>query len=208
LTPLGKDHRGEKAFPVGGMVMKCPSCGTNNPDVYTWCSLCGKPLQEAQQVESGGRRIGVRGTQRFQPDVPKKKTPTLALGVILAIFGLIGVIIAMTVYPIWQENKDILQTKEAFGADTPEDHSLVNTQTMVVLGGFIVGGPMVLLGVILIVSAMAYNSKIDKAVLERAFAPSVQHYGPTRQMLFCQYCGKPLTPGAIYCAICGRQIQK
>jgi hypothetical protein len=136
--------------------------------------------------------------------VPRRKS--VGWRVFVAILGLCGIALAAVIYPIWQENKDTLQLKEYLGQDTPEDHQTVNTQTMVVLGGFLVGGPLLLIGTVLVAIALSYNSKLDAVKLQKAFAPQVRNETTlSGQPAFCAYCGQP-TQGKPYCVYCGKKV--
>ena len=50
MTPedyeFGKVHRGGEAIGVRGMAMKCPSCGTENPEGKKFCGDCGRKLDK------------------------------------------------------------------------------------------------------------------------------------------------------------------
>jgi hypothetical protein len=126
---------------------------------------------------------------------------------VFAALGFIGVALAAIVYPTWQHNKDVLAQKEFYHLDTPEEQSVFETQTFLVLGGFLLGGPLLLIGIVLVALAMSYNSKLDREILLQTFR---QRRGPDRmpsdRPTYCAYCGNP-TDGKPYCAYCGKKTQ-
>jgi len=144
--------------------------------------------------------------QSVGPHVLKKKTGTLAGGWILLIFGLIGLILALTIYPIWQQNREVLAEKEFYGADTPEDHATYDTQTVVVVGGFIVGIPLLLAGAYLVASASSYNRKIDGALIQKALQPSQMPRPATGSNGYCSNCGRQIDTSMAFCSGCGKKL--
>jgi hypothetical protein len=134
---------------------------------------------------------------------PKRKSVTL--GAILAVFGLCAIALAIVVNPLLQENKDVLRVKEFYGVDTPGDHRVVATQTMIVLGGLLAGGPLLLVGIVIIALAMSYNNKLDAILLSRSSAPQTKGVtAPPDEPVFCAHCGQP-TEGKPYCVYCGKK---
>jgi hypothetical protein len=136
---------------------------------------------------------------------PKKKRITLVIGVILAVLGLCGVVLAIVVYPTWTHNRQVMSEYEAYGRVPQDIIDTVAVQDVVVFGGFLVGGPMLLVGILLIASAMIYNSKLDTAILQHSFTQDVRPSIPrSGQLIYCSYCGNP-TEGKPYCAYCGKK---
>ena len=134
--------------------------------------------------------------------VPEKKSVTL--GVTLLVFGICALALAAVIYSPLQENKDRLEVKEINHLDTPEDHQIVALQTTAVLGGFIVGGAVLLVGIVVLSLAMSYNSKIDAVTLQRDLSPQNRAQTmPSNQPSFCAYCGQP-TQGTPFCIYCGK----
>ena len=140
------------------------------------------------------------------PHILKKKTGTLAGGWILLIFGLVGLILALTIYPIWQNNREVLAEKEFYGADTPEGHATYDTQTVVVVGGFIVGIPVLLAGAYLVASASSYNRKIDGALIQKAMQPSQSPQPATGSIGYCYHCGHRIDSSMEFCPGCGKKL--
>jgi len=136
----------------------------------------------------------------------KKKRAAFAVGWILLIFGLIGLIVALTIYPIWQRNGRILAENEFYGVDTPEEHDLYDTQMVLVLGGLLVGAPMLIGGAYLVASASSYNRKIEGALIQKAMQPYPMYQGTPGAKSFCSYCGNQVFPGAEVCTRCGRRL--
>jgi len=164
-------------------------------------------------------------------EVLKKKS--VAVGWILLILGLIGLILALIIYPNWQDNMDTLATREHYGVATDDDYAVVAEQTIMVLGGLLVGTPMLLGGAYLVSTRSSYNRKIEGALIQKAMQPSQMYqpapgssglatYGlasspehhahktpkaptsmPSGQFEYCPYCGYPLK-GAVVCRECGR----
>ena len=83
-------------------------------------------------------------------EVPKKKS--VAVGWILIILGLIGLVIAMTVYPTWQHDKNALPPKEHYVDGTEDARATVETQGWLVTCGLLFGAPMLLGGAYLVVT--------------------------------------------------------
>lgn len=138
-------------------------------------------------------------------DEPKKKRLTLVIGVILAVLGLCGVVLAIVIYPTWTHNRQVLSEYEAYGWETQDMYDTVATQDIVVFGGFLVGGPMLLVGILLVASAMIYNSKLDTAILRQASTQEVRPSAtPSGQPIYCAYCGNP-TEGKPFCSYCGKK---
>ena len=131
------------------------------------------------------------------------------IGVILAVLGLCGVVLAIVIYPTWTHNRQILSEYEDFGYyewETRDLSDTVDTQTEVVIGGFLVGGPMLLVGILLVASAMSYNSKLDTAILQQAFTQGVRpSSSPSDRPTYCAYCGNP-TDGKPFCSYCGKKL--
>ncbi len=48
--------RREDAAPRGGMV-RCPSCGQDNPDGFRWCGYCGATLHQAPSAQAEERKV-------------------------------------------------------------------------------------------------------------------------------------------------------
>jgi len=139
---------------------------------------------------------------------PRRKTGQEVVGVILAVLGIIGVILAAIEYPIWNQNRQTLADKEYWGVATQEDYDTVVFQSIIVIGGFVVGGVFLLVGIFVTASAMSYNSKFDRMAIQSSFGPPIQQYNvPPGQKAFCAYCGAPLG-GAVFCMFCGRNAQK
>lgn len=147
--------------------------------------------------------------------IPRRKS--IAPGVVLIFIGLGGLVLGATAYPVWQDNTRVLRMKEALGLATEEDYDTVRAQMLIVLGGIFVGAFLTILGVILVVGAMSFNSRLDEATLARMppAYPLAQHQINTLrwqqpvepgQKLFCSNCGAPRGPGAVVCAICGRRL--
>ena len=136
----------------------------------------------------------------------KKKTVGIVVGWILLILGLIGVILAMIIYPTWQHNKEVLAEKEFYHLDTPEEQSTFGTQTFLVLGGLLIGVPMVIVGAYLVASAWSYNRKIDGALIQKAMQPSQTHQPATGSLGFCPNCGNRLSQATPHCPMCGKKL--
>ncbi|MBE0633795.1 zinc ribbon domain-containing protein [Candidatus Bathyarchaeota archaeon] len=136
-------------------------------------------------------------------EVLKKKSTVI--GWILLILGLIGAILAMIMCPIWLDNIDIVALKEARGLDTPEDHAIVAEQTILVLGGFLVGIPMLIGGGYLVATASSYNRKIEGALIQKAMQPPQTHQSAALAPKgFCALCGDQLVSGREFCPKCGK----
>lgn len=110
--------------------------------------------------------------QEIAYPIPRKKT--VVGGIILAVLGLMGLLVAAGVLPVWLHDANDLRIKEILGEDSSQDHNRVNVETTLVLGGFLVGGPMLMIGLVLVASAMSYNGELEKAALQRAFNAGVQ----------------------------------
>jgi hypothetical protein len=156
-----------------------------------------KPIgDEANRVQGDGKDMTI-------DDTPKKKSITL--GVVLAVGALCWLALAAVIYPVWQDNKEILLVKEVFGDDTPGDHLVVAIQTVVVLGGFVAGGPFLAIGLVLIALATIYNSRLDAVYLQHKLASEDRAPAtPSAERAFCPYCGQP-TEGKPFCAFCGKK---
>lgn len=63
-------------------------------------------------------------------------------GWILLILGVTGLVLAAAVYPDWQHARRVLAARQFYMIDTPEDHAKVDTLTVLMLGGLLVGTPM------------------------------------------------------------------
>ena len=135
-------------------------------------------------------------------EVLKKKS--VAGGWILLILGLIGVILAVVIYPTWQHNRDLLAIREAYGLDTPDDHAVVNEQTTMVLGGLLVGTPMLLGGAYIVATRSSYNRKIEGALIQKAMQPSQMYQPAPGSASFCAKCGYQLVSDTEFCPKCGK----
>ena len=126
----------------------------------------------------------------------------------LVILGIIGLAIAGQAYPTWEENKNLLEWKEAYGSDIPQDHDIVERQTIAVLGGLLLGVPILIAGVLLMSVTLVHNARLAKRFLPQAsittlpqpiIAPSVQ--------TFCNNCGAPMS-NPRYRRACGKIAQE
>jgi uncharacterized paraquat-inducible protein A len=150
------------------------------------------------------RKQEVEDMDSKEGGIPKEKSVTL--GVTLATLGLCGLALALVLNPILQENKGMLELKKALDEDTPEDHQTVAIQTVAVLGGFLAGGPFLLIGIVLIATAMIYNSKLDAVKLKSDFGQQERVETTTSsQPSFCAHCGQP-TQGKPFCVYCGKKV--
>jgi len=138
--------------------------------------------------------------------VLEKKRVSFVVGWILLVLGLIGVILAMIIYPTWQHNGDVLSAKEAYRLDTAQDRATYNEQTIMVLGGLLVGVPMLLVGAYLVASAWSYNRKIDGALIQEAMQPSQMSQPATGSLGFCPSCGNKLFQATPHCPMCGKKL--
>jgi len=139
-------------------------------------------------------------------EILKKKIVTVVVGWILLVIGLIGLILALMIYPIWQDNRDLLAEKEFYGVDTPEDHSLVETQTVLVTGGLLVGIPLLLGGAYLVASAWSFNRKVEGVLIQKALQPSGWPQPAVGSPTFCPNCGNRLVLATPHCPMCGRKL--
>jgi hypothetical protein len=134
-------------------------------------------------------------------DVLKKKG--VAGGWILLILGLIGLILALIIYPTWQHNRDLLAVREAYGVATDDDYAVVAEQTILVLGGLLVGTPMLLGGAYLVATRSSYNRKIEGALIQKAMQPSQTYQPASGSASFCAKCGYQLVSDTEFCPKCG-----
>jgi hypothetical protein len=153
--------------------------------------------------------MGVRGNETVTPgqNVLKKKSGTMVVGWVLLIFGVIGVLLALIIYPTWQHNGEVLATKEAYRLDTAQDRATYNEQTVMVLGGLIVGLPMAFVGVYLVASAWSYNRKIDGALIQKAMQPPQMFQHARVSGGFCSGCEHQLSQSDQFCPGCGKKIE-
>jgi hypothetical protein len=152
--------------------------------------------------------MGVRGNDTVMPGqkVLKKKRFGIVVGWILLILGLIGLILALIIYPNWQDNRNTLATREYYGVATDDDYAVVGEQTVMVLGGLLVGTPMLLGGAYLVATRSSYNRKIEGALIQKAMQPSQMAQPPTGSMGFCQNCGNQLLQSGQFCPGCGKKL--
>lgn len=129
---------------------------------------------------------------------------SVVVGWILLILGLIGVILALVVNPTWQHNKEIMAEKEYFGIDTPEEHATLDIQMGLVLGGLLVGTPILLVGAYLVAIRTSYNRRIEGAFIQKAMQPSQTYQPALSPKGFCLYCGDQLVSGREFCPKCGK----
>lgn len=150
----------------------------------------------------------VRGNDIVMPGqgTLKKKRIAFAVGWILLILGLIGMILAMIIYPTWQHNGSVLAEREAYRMDTAQDHATYNEQTVMVLGGLLVGLPMVIVGAYLVASAWSYNRKIDGALIQKAMQPPQMYQPAIGSLGFCSNCGHQLLQSGQFCPGCGKRL--
>jgi hypothetical protein len=102
------------------------------------------------------RRLG-NGIVTPGQEVLKKKN--VAVGWTLIILGLIGLVLALTIYPTWQHNKDALPPKEHYVDGTEGDRATVETQGWLVTYGFLFGTPIFLGGAYLVVTRSLHNKR-------------------------------------------------
>jgi hypothetical protein len=140
-------------------------------------------------------------------EILKKKRAALAGGWILLILGLIGMVLALIIYPTWQHNGSVLSEKEAYRMDTAQDHATYNTQTALVLGGLLIGIPMLLVGAYFVVSASSYNRKIEGVLIQEAMQPSQKYRPASGSWGFCPSCGSKLFQGGQFCPDCGKRLE-
>jgi ribosomal protein L40E len=146
------------------------------------------------------------GTLITNQTILRKKS--VAVGWILLILGLIGVVLALIIYPTWQDNKDRLQYREYYGVATDDDYAVVGEQTILVLGGLLYGTPILLGGAYLVATRSSYNRKLDDVMIQKAMQPS-QMYQPLAPgtTAFCANCGASMPPGYLRCPNCGRSTE-
>jgi ABC-type Fe3+ transport system permease subunit len=137
-------------------------------------------------------------------EVLKKKTVGVVVGWVLLILGLIGLILALILYSSWQHNMDTLSTRERYGVATQNDYDTVATQTVLVLGGLLVGTPMLLGGAYLVATRSSYNRKIEGAFIQKAMQPPQMYQPALMAKGFCMYCGHELVAGREFCPKCGK----
>jgi len=122
-------------------------------------------------------------------NVLKKKST--AIGWILLIFGLIGLILSLILFP-----------GLGYWVDAEDYYKLV----ILVLGGFLVGIPMLLAGAYLVATASSYNRKIDGALIQKAMEPSKMSQLATSSIGFCPNCGNQVLSRGGFCAKCGKKL--
>lgn len=156
----------------------------------------------------------LRGKYGSRIPVPIKKKRT-SFGWVILVLGLMGVLLALVIYPIWDHNRQVLSENEAYGVATDEQRDIVATQTIAVVGGFLVGAPMLLVGAYLVWSAASYNSRIDEIVIGQTLRQKSQLALPSRQLpceqratksKFCRYCGTQIPADSMFCESCGQRI--
>jgi len=108
-----------------------------------------------------------------------------ALGVVLAVIGV--------VLYVYEETTDLWIV-------TVTTHPYQGTGTL-----------LLVLGIILtVVGAIVTVIPSGSSALPPQYQQQTQQYGPAPQgqTMYCQYCGRPIAPGAVYCPGCGRSTQK
>jgi len=126
---------------------------------------------------------------------------------VLVILGFLVLVFGSFEYSIYSHNKDTLEWNEAWGADTPDQHELVASQFRLAMAAFILGTLFVIFGIAVLASAASFNRSIDDEEFKADLIATLR----TQQVVpgvksFCQYCGRQLAPGGVWCPGCGRRV--
>lgn len=87
------------------------------------------------------------------------------VGWAILILGVLGLVFAAFEYSIYTTNRDTLNWNEAWGADTPEQHELVQSQLTITIAAFSVSTILIAIGVAVMLNAYLYNQELDRTEL-------------------------------------------
>jgi len=152
-------------------------------------------------MQVGGNVLLIPGQE-----IRKERRAALVCGWILLIIGLIALVIGLMIYPTWQHNREVLAIKEVSRSDTSEDHAIYNTQSAMMISGFLVGTSMLMGGAYLLVTASSYNRKIEGALIQALQQSQVSQQPPTGSARFCQNCGNERLSTGKFCPSCGKKM--
>ena len=91
-----------------------------------------------------------------------------AVGWAILILGVLGLVFAAFEYSIYTTNRDTLNWNEAWGADTPEQHELVEAQLTVTIAAFSISTILIAIGIAIMSNAYLYNRELDRIELLEA----------------------------------------
>ncbi|MDH3364751.1 MAG: zinc ribbon domain-containing protein [Thermoplasmata archaeon] len=126
------------------------------------------------------------------------RTGALIVVVLGIAIGAIGLITAV----VFQNAANSMSIWERFTSPSEYDFNM----EMVGIGWVvaIVGGIMFIIGlVLLLVSVQSSQGKSNAQAGMMSPAPAADGMGG-----FCQYCGRPVSPDAVWCPGCGRSLKK
>lgn len=153
------------------------SLGEDSPRKGYGCAR--KVLKPSRAIQGWGN-----GVVSSDQEVLKKKSTVI--GWILLILGLIGAILAMI---IWLANPHWV-----YGV----------ADVWLLLGGFLVGIPMLIGGGYLVATASSYNRKVEGALIQKAGQPSQMYQPAPGSTGFCSHCGYQLVSATEFCPKCGK----
>jgi len=131
-----------------------------------------------------------------------------AVGWAIFILGVLGLVFAAFEYSVYSQNKDTLGWNQAWGADTPEQHELVESQLTVTIAAFSISTILVMIGIAIMSSAYFYNRELDRIELIEAVKYETRPFTPIPGVRsFCDNCGSPLGPSSRFCSGCGKNLR-
>lgn len=131
----------------------------------------------------------------------QRRSTTIWAWVLLGL-GFLALLVGMMIYPIWENNKGVIETKEMYHTDTQEDHDIYNTQSAMLITGILLGSVLIMGGGYLHISAASDTKKIEGALIQ-ALQQSETPQAPMGGVRFCQNCGNRLSADVAFCSSCG-----
>ena len=136
----------------------------------------------------------------------KRRSGAIGWGIL--ILGVLGLVFVAFEYSVYSTNKDTLEWNEAWGADTPEQHKVVESQLTVTIAAFSISAILIMIGLAIMSSAYFYNRDLDRIELLEAVKHEARPFSPIPGVRsFCDNCGSPLGPSSRFCPGCGKILR-
>ena len=179
--------------------------GTIDQKTYSGLSAsCWKALTDIQRRINATKPLRTR-TQRVEEYRPTSRTTTkptslgvIALGLFLVVIGFVLI-------------STVVEKPTGLGFSIPTYEYRNAGLTLMTIGAFL--GFAGFVGHLYFnyqneVSSYEYLGMEQQPQYPGYGQPAVQNPALTGQTLYCQYCGKPLVPGAPYCPFCRQSVQR